>query len=445
MNPDHLESDYEEDNAPVTTLTTVPKPNKKPSKWPGKKKATTVTCPTKDELLAEVEDELVCKICFDVDDSIGYGLVQCQNGHIMCQNCFSRVCNECSAQCPICKVALYDDEPARVRSAENALQSLGLHKRECDTQVDIVDRQGKRRKTFHKEDGATTVYKTDENGGGEVAVKTYKDGYVQTTKPSDHDKLTSLLFELRPPDDKRSAGHPTLRYGYAKTKTKVVRFVQRQIYEKRMSDGRFATYKVEKYVRCEDKTGCGIRKLQSVRYSDGTKEIYCTKCIESHLVLKKGLSSDIYYFDGKEDGCGPYEIEYFRRGNQADLLAGPNVSETMCYSPNRNESGLGIKRRAEDGTTVVVPVDERTWNRPGFKPHDCILRNFCSMDRFVEAKTTCFGNKEATLFVQTETPLDYVYSDFEVEPEYGFVYHDMFWTGYRWSEVRDGKFYSERL
>jgi hypothetical protein len=319
-----------------------------------------------------------------------------------------------------------DDEPVRVRGAENALQSLGLNKLECDTHVDIVDRQGKRRKTFHKEDGATTVYKLIEDEGGEVAVKTYKDGYVQTTKPSHHDDSTSLLFELRPPDDKRSAGYPTLRYGYAKTKTGVVRFVQSEIYETKMSDGQFAIYKVKKYVRCEDKTGCGIRKLQTVRYSDGTKEIYCTNCFESHCVLKKGLSSDIYYFDGKEDGCGPHQIEHFRLGNQfdsgpADLLAGPNVSETICY---RGGSGLGIKRSAEDGTVVVVPVHEHMWNCPGFKPHSCILRNFRSMERFVKAKTTCFGHKGATL--PDETML---YSDYEEEFDYGFVYDDVFWTG----------------
>jgi len=67
------------------------------------------------------EEELHCIVCFELPPTY---ILQCENGHLMCQECFDKVVDYMKPTCPTCRVKLNRDLPTRNLFAETVLSSL---------------------------------------------------------------------------------------------------------------------------------------------------------------------------------------------------------------------------------------------------------------------------------------------------------------------------------
>eukprot|EP00808_Paulinella_micropora_P009501 g29655.t1 len=67
------------------------------------------------------EEDLQCLVCFDLPPS---HIFQCENGHLLCEDCHNKVLDSAKPQCPSCRQKLTRDHPTRNRFAENVLAKL---------------------------------------------------------------------------------------------------------------------------------------------------------------------------------------------------------------------------------------------------------------------------------------------------------------------------------
>lgn len=65
--------------------------------------------------------ELECVVCLSLPDS---DILQCENGHLLCKQCWRKVVDSQRSVCPTCRVKLNRDKPHRNRFAESCLAKL---------------------------------------------------------------------------------------------------------------------------------------------------------------------------------------------------------------------------------------------------------------------------------------------------------------------------------
>lgn len=94
-----VKDDKHHETPKVASLPTPKKPTPPPEK------------PFKDE-------DLQCIVCFDFPPSEIY---QCENGHLMCTECYNAIVDGVKPLCPTCRVPMSRDRPSRNRFAETVL------------------------------------------------------------------------------------------------------------------------------------------------------------------------------------------------------------------------------------------------------------------------------------------------------------------------------------